>query len=524
MSIGKRFGVLLMCCAIVLTLFAGCGSGDNPQPQSSQFSSSTQSPETDTPAQPLEKKGPIVVFHPFPYNNVEEDWLKVQAALEEAMADNIALTFDFIVVPTDGMLEKLNVMLAGGEQLDLVVLNPGDADKYMTTPDLMMPLNDLLNEYGKDLLENIPEEAWIRCTNSKGEIMYLPAYRQWRWQGCAIREDLLEEQGLPIPTNIAELENVMETFKNAYPDMIPAVGLPWFSDPFLQGSQDSVASWMTDYALDADGNVVPSRTLPEYKKMIALYKKWVENGWYDAEYMSGNDESHALLWNTGRIGIWFCDPHRALDWNYDSFKQNFPDGKGTFLPIPTNEAGVKKFPISYGVGRVVWIKKDSQYGAEIVQYFNKLMTDPDFYMLATNGVEGEHWVDLGDEWALPEGVSSDKRPYSNLLAILSWEFRDNLKPARRTPRPEVDWVNDALNAEYASAELILTGLEGFMPDQEPVAQYNPIDLDTYLPQVIVTDVSIDEFDNVIQQWYDTGGREIVAEYTRQYNEWLEANK
>jgi len=63
-----------------------------------------------------------------------------------------------------------------------------------------------------------------------------------------------------------------------------------------------------------------------------------------------------------------------------------------------------------------------------------------------------------------------------------------------------------------------------MPDQEPVAQYNPIDLDTYLPQVIVTDVSIDEFDNVIQQWYDTGGREIVAEYTRQYNEWLEANK
>jgi putative aldouronate transport system substrate-binding protein len=394
----------------------------------------------------------------------------------------------------------------------------GDADRYITAPDLMMPLNDLLAEYGQDLLRLIPEEAWIRCTNTKGEIMYIPDYYQWRWQGCVIRTDLLAEQGLGMPTNIAELENVMEVFKNAYPDMIPATGLPWFSDPFLQGSQDSVASWMTDYALDAEGNVVPSRTLPEYKKMIMLYKKWVENGWYDAEFMSGNDESQSLLWNTGRVGIWFCDPHRALDWNYDSFKLNFPDGTGDFLPVPKNEAGEKKFPISYGVGVVAWITEGSEHAADIVKYFNKQISDLDFYVLGANGIEGVHWLDSGEEWDYPEGMDANAHPYDKLLAPLAWEFLAVQKPRAQT-RPEVDWVHDALNEEYATADLILTGLEGFTPDNEPVSMYNPIDLDTYLPSLIVTDISIDEFDNIIDQWYNTGGREIVEEYTRQYNEW-----
>lgn len=52
----------------------------------------------------------------------------------------------------------------------------------MLAGNIILPLNDLLNEYGKDLLEKIPEAAWIPCTDSKGNIWCIPDYYQWIWQ------------------------------------------------------------------------------------------------------------------------------------------------------------------------------------------------------------------------------------------------------------------------------------------------------------------------------------------------------
>lgn len=468
-------------------------------------------------------EGTWVGFNPFPYANVEEDYRMVEGEINRQLAEAGDAQMDWLIVPTDGMLEKLNTMIAGGDQLDVVILNIGDADRYAPTEDLMLPLNDLLEEYGQDLLKNIPEEAWIRSTNAKGEIIYIPESIQWRWQGAVIRTDLLEEQNLEMPTNIAELENVMAVFKEAYPDMIPATGLPWFSDPFLQGAVDSVGSWQTPWALDAEGNVVPSTSLPEYKSMLAMYKKWVDNGWYDAEFYSGNDTTHSQLWTSGRVGIVFCDPHRNLDWNWEAFKAGVPGGTASFIPVLKNEAGVKKFPIDYGVGIVAFIMKDSEYAVDVIKYFNRQAADPDFYFLGANGIEGEHWVDKGDTWGFPEGEDSNNRRYSKLFAPLSYDYMNQMKRMEEQ-NPETGWVHDALNIEYATAELILTGLEGFTPDNTPVSQYNPFDLNERLINlVLISDASIDEFESVVDEWYNAGGREIVEEYTRQYNEWKVAN-
>lgn len=460
-----------------------------------------------------------VGFNPFPYANVEEDYRMVETEINSQLVAAGESEMEWVIVPTDGMLDKLNVMIAGGEALDLVILNVGDADKFAPIPDLMMPLNDLLEEHGQNLLKNIPEEAWIRSTNSKGEIIYIPETTAWRWQGAVIRTDLLKEQGLEMPTNIAELENVMEVFKNAYPDMIPATGLPWFTDPFLQGAKDSVGSWQTSWALDAEGNVVPSTSLSEYKEMLAMYKNWINNGWYDAEFYSGDDNTHSQLWTSGRVGIVFCDPHRNLDWNWEAFKAGVPGGTADFIPVLKNEEGVKKFPIDYGVGIVGFIMEDSEHAVDIIKYFDRQVSNLDFYMLGANGIEGEHWADKGDVWGFPEGEDSNNRRYSKLFAPLSYDFMNVQKPMEQQ-NAETSWVHDALNEEYANAELILSGLEGFTPDQEPVSMYQPFDINERLISlVLVKENSIDDFEAIVEEWYNAGGREIVTEYTRQFNEW-----
>ncbi len=466
---------------------------------------------------------PFVLFTPWSNTSTAEDLKEVRQAIEQEIADSIGLSLDWIVVPTDGSLEKLNVLLASGDQLDAATMNIGDAMKYATGSDLVMPLNDLLNEYGKDLLANIPAEAWVPCTNTKGEILFIPDYYQWRWQGCVIRTDLLKEQGLSMPTTIAELENVMEVFKNAYPDMIPATGLPWFSDPFLQGAVSGKASQMTEWVLSPEGKVVPSMTLPEYKNMVTLYKKWVDSGWFDPEFLSGNDDSQTLLWTSGRVGIWFCDPHRPLIWARDALLANFPNAEATFMPVPMNDQGVKSFPVSYGVGRVLWIRQDTKVAKEIVQFFNKMIAEPDFYRLCDMGIEGKHWIDKGANWGYPENITSENAPYNDIYRPLSWEFLDILKPMENTD-PATENIHNALNEEYATAELIKTGLEGFTVDSSNTGMYTPIDLFENMFNIVVGVSSLDDFDSIVENWYATGGTQLVEEYTRQYNEWLASQK
>ena len=97
-------------------------------------------------------------------------------------------------------------------------------------------------------------------------------------------------------------------------------------------------------------------------------------------------------------------------------------------------------------------------------------------------------------------------------------FISNKKP-RISDRPYLDRITHDLNEHYALAELIITGLEGFHPDPAPVQRFNPIDYRVRIIDIIVSGTDVDEFYNVIEEWFNTGGREISEEFTRQFLEW-----
>ena len=465
----------------------------------------------------------MVLFTPWANTSTDQDTAQVRAKLEEEMAaDGLDIQLDWIITPTDGSLEKLNVLLSSGEQIDAAAMNIGDARTYLTTGNIIRPINDLLEQYGQNLLKLIPENAWAAVTDKDGNIWAIPDYYMWRWQGCAIRTDLLAENGLEIPTTIAEMEHVMQTFKEKYPDMIPAVALPWFSDPFLQGASGAGASsMMTEWVLSPDGKVVPSMTLPGYKNLIGLYTKWVENGWLDPEWLSGTDDSQSKLWVSGRTGIYFCDPHRALDWTWAALKANFPDATGSFVPVPKAEDGAQYFPLDYGVGRIVWVSQMSKHPDLVVQYFDKMISELDFYAIAENGVPDLHWIDNGDSWSLPEGISTDSPLYADVFSPLSWEFMDVQKPSANA-NPDAAGLHAGLNESYAQATLIYTGLEGFTLDGSELGMYTPIDLFENLFNITIGVSSLDDFDSIIASWYGTGGQELVDAYTQQYQEWKAA--
>lgn len=458
----------------------------------------------------------MVLFTPWANTSTAEDTKMVEEKLESMMAaKDLNVDLDWIITPTDGSLEKLGVILTGTEQLDAITGNLSDMKNYMTAGGLILPLNDLLEQYGQDLLEKIPEAAWIPCTDSQGNIWCIPDYYQWIWQGAVIRTDLLAECNLEMPTTLAELENVMAVFHDKYPDMVVATGLPWFSDPFLQGSVSGKSSQMTDWVLNDEGKVVPSMTLPEYKNMIAMYRKWVDNGWLDPEWLAGDDDSQSSMWAQGRCAIYFCDPHRALDWVWSAFRANMPDATADFIPPLKADDDVAYYPMDYGVGRVVCVTQKSAHPEQVIQFLNMMISDVDMYFTASRGVEGTHWIDNGDSWTYPEGLDDSNALYKEVLRPLSWEFMDTLKPQVGT-NPETAQVHNRLNAAFNETTPILTGLEGFTPDGSELGMYTPIDLYEYLFNITIGVGEVDDFESIVDTWYSTGGQELVDAYTAQY--------
>jgi len=66
------------------------------------------------------------------------------------------------IPPQEVYEEKLNVIMASGNLPDLIhTFNPVWFDEYVKKG-AFMPLDDYINEYGQDLKELIPEEAWDR--------------------------------------------------------------------------------------------------------------------------------------------------------------------------------------------------------------------------------------------------------------------------------------------------------------------------------------------------------------------------
>lgn len=66
------------------------------------------------PLTAMAEKKDFVLFTPWSNTSTPEDMKMVRTALEEATAD-IGLSLDWIIVPIDGALEKLNVTLTDKE-------------------------------------------------------------------------------------------------------------------------------------------------------------------------------------------------------------------------------------------------------------------------------------------------------------------------------------------------------------------------------------------------------------------------
>ncbi|MBE5770618.1 MAG: extracellular solute-binding protein [Clostridiales bacterium] len=439
------------------------------------------------------------------------------AMLEEAC--NVKL--DLRTPAGSAYAESLQMMIASGDYADLVLFP--DA-KQVTLRDgaangLYLALNDLLPNYPNIMKYTHAaaiEEAKIL---KDGNIYAVPRCTVTRADGFAIRQDWLDALNITIPENgritTDELYNILYAIVN--------------SDPDGNGKKDTYG-----YSAYTNGGDIT----PQFQWAFGLLG-WQE---YDGEYMDlmyskdHDNFKRCLAFNAKLWADGLFDP----DWPtiqtssvmLDRFRSGVVGMVGRFAghmiqDLPLGQAIDPDFDLGYITGIVEKEEdKDSYKGANwatgswgfwgissFAEHPEKILAFLD-YLLSDEGWNSTKWGPEGVTWKMVDGVPTPTELYNTNFVSRNFARRSTDASFFVHINMEPDFYEATLNRlQICVDQNSLTLDMGYQPDvlQDPIYLDYVKYMKVEIAKIITGARPVDDWDEILDGWYEAGGDEYVAE-------------
>ena len=469
-------------------------------------------------------------------NKTEND--KIKAMIEEQSG----IKFEVIVVAENNWDEKINAMLAGSEVFDTLNLtaSSGVWANYAANGHIQPFTEEMLNEYLPDVVAMIPDEAWTCCKDAEGKIWALPRHETFTAGGVpSIRTDWLEMLDMDMPTTLEELEEYFEGVKNndmnGNGDPDDEYGyIPYFQSLFTgplhvyylgtKGDCDN-----TDKFLDEDGTVKPWYMHENAWALVSKAGEWYQKGYINQDYLTMTNETANDMGAADRIGMcsgWYnmglqgterlvaANPDSKCDW---SAIPNFTDCPGGVDAWGGNPVYMAEIALSA-------TSKDPQWALKLI---NWIYSDQANYMLATYGIEGDHYIltEDGNYFIQPDGAtdrymleyqllewydySKDPQPYYS-LETSTWRQYTAFKM-----RGEIDAGITAIPPfdYFVPYDLNGTDAEFLTNDAETMIK-------EAMEKVLVGEMDEDGWNETVKTAWETDGSIRSAVWTEQYHDFV----
>ena len=190
---------------------AGCGTVTD-----SKGSTPAEPTETDSKATAADTDSGAPVPIRWVRTGNEQDPKKDRILLELQKRMNIEL--EIVSIPWDQYPNKLNIMMASGEQLDMANCDPGKTLIEWARNDIILSYDEYLKDGKYPYVSSVVNSEAYKGLKIDGKAYFKPlglCPQQW---GYLIRQDWLDNLGLDIPTNIDEFYEVIRAFTYDDPD------------------------------------------------------------------------------------------------------------------------------------------------------------------------------------------------------------------------------------------------------------------------------------------------------------------
>ena len=408
----------------------------------------------------------------------------------------------------------LNLVLSSDEQVDWFYVNPW-SDYY--TKNVIQPINEYL-ELAPTAVATWPESSWNAITDSDGNIWGLPRATPTTPFYVHVRADWLDQLGLDMPTNVAELEDVMAAFKEAELGGANTTVLQ-FSNGLRALRMAFLANW-NEYGdsmfLDSDGMVKPYALSDGFDEWLVKMADWYQLGYLDQESFvnAGATRARYQQLRPGVFAGWYShvtisnevlsetDP----DARYEIAQMRGPDGDGIMTvngAKPTN-------------GHAFHVRNSNPEATmSMIEWFYQDMSN---YLVGEWGLEGQQWEWIDEE----NGVY---RPIGDRVFFNEFRYSIGL-PMEGRVLAEGGFVmhNAYLRNRLRDYDLAVFPWDTpFQWDaaavQDNIPGMSDINrlLDEEVTKFIMGARPLSEADEFVEELYAAGLDDWIAEHTRQYN-------
>lgn len=380
--------------------------------------------------------------------NMNRDNIQIAQEIKK----RLGVTIEYVEVDND----KFNVLLAGGDLPDLIRCNPGKFGKQLITGNLIIPLDELLQTNGGEILANTGEIVEINkkiYSEGQNKVYFItpqvglnPIDSFYTTDiGIMLRWDIYKQIGAPAIKSPDDLLNVLSEMQKKNPkteDGKKVYGVSLFSDWGLWNYYIPMYSFYGVNCGDMSicGNLqlkklgdttqaYPFLQDPEsiYWGSLEFYSKARRMGLLDPDALTQKFEDYAAKGTAGQI---LCAPAEWAMGDYNN--KHIAEGKG-FVCIPIEGGYIWEGPPAIGTGWTnmsLSISKNCKTPDRAMDLLNFLFSYDGARMMAS-GIEGVHWdyvdgkptlrpetIELrkngGDEWS-NTGILID----ANFIGLMS---------------------------------------------------------------------------------------------------------
>ena len=552
----KRTICLLLAMIMVLSIvLAGC-SKTAETPAADETPAATEPAETtdntETPEAPEETAEPaleqktiqLMITGAGKQANSDKVWAAFNEQLQQYVPNT---TVEFIDVPFEEYSEKFSQVLASGEGVDLAWTGWLINKPQNIADGNLMPLDDLLAEYGQGIVDILGENVVeIHRNAADGKLYYLPS-----WQGlCG------ERRGWLVVTEIAELagdtwiedtEAALNKWRNNYSEGTEAfqavldqatkylaaakeagklgAGINTgrvFGWSMYNGTRSNPGVGGSEIGIPFEDNtftVIDGVASEHYKLYAKTMADWYKEGYIRSDIMSVDTSTLTTPKNgeiTDTTYVFSCDPYLTEADQEAAIADAGMDM--TYLPIEENAYLILGGDTSYAIPYCA----DEPERAMMV--LNAIYSQPDLYNTLIYGIEGEDYTKNADGTITTSYVGASPTA-DDSYGIQRWiigscknalinngtdpNYYADLEALEETARvnPFLNFTFDRTNVEGICASILNVYYE-------------------YGPQIdngVAGDNWEELYNNYMAARKDAGIEELVTEFQNQINAYIEAN-
>ena len=551
----KRTICLLLAMIMVLSIvLAGC-SKTAETPAADETPATTEPAETtdntETPEAPEETAEPaleqktiqLMITGAGKQANSDKVWAAFNEQLQQYVPNT---TVEFIDVSFDEYSEKFSQVLASGEGVDLAWTGWLINKPQNIADGNLMPLDDLLAEYGQGIVDILGENVVeIHRNAADGKLYYLPS-----WQGlCG------ERRGWLVVTEIAELagdtwiedtEAALNKWRNNYSGIEDFQAVLDQATKYLAAAKEagklgagintgrafgwSMYNGMYSFLgvggaeigityCDGTFTVKDGVAGEHYKLYAKTMADWYKEGYIRSDIMSVDTSTLTTPKNgeiTDTTYVFSCDPYLT---EADQDAATADAGMDmTYLPIEENAYLILGGDTSYAIPYCA----DEPERAMMV--LNAIYSQPDLYNTLIYGIEGEDYTKNADGTITTSYVGASPTA-DDSYGIQRWiigscknalinngtdpNYYADLEALEETARvnPFLNFTFDRTNVEGICASILNVYYE-----------YGP-----QLDNGVAGDNWEELYNNYMAARKDAGIEELVTEFQNQLNAYIEAN-